>query len=520
MKNKSFFLIVVLLFINLNIYAEKISKKNFLNKGKICTIDVESNGFGSDVFIHSKKKKNLSLTIGGENLFPEIFQKRDKYFITWINYKKNSVKLCYYNSKSDESVLIGLRGFRFVSSSTSLVYRSGKPFIILFRGIKDSDNEDIFLYRIGEGTVKRVTFTDGNEKNIEIPEVDIFASNSFLMNTKTLYFSYSYKVNLNNFSVILLKKEKIIRNPVVISAQKSEAEIANTIVAFGDSITWGKMRMNDLEGEEHPELTYWYKASEYLTEHYGKTYTVNLGINGNRSYQGVERMDHDFSLNPGYYCLVLFGTNDVGSGTFSADSSVENIEWIMNNSINTYHMFPIVSTIPPIKKYLPGVQFYKENTEELNAKILEMAVKNGFSHFDTYTAFMNYSGGWESLLEDIKGNHPNPTGHQIMADFVVPLILSDKPKKSEVLNMENSLNYINIECVENHEFDFDSYEVNFGYSPEKLEFTTKFQSNHFSLLRSPIGNNFRNKIYFKIDTVDKSGNRGGSTKIYSAKFGK
>ena len=114
------------------------------------------------------------------------------------------------------------------------------------------------------------------------------------------------------------------------------------------------MRMNNLPGEYHPELTYWYKSSEYLTENYGETYTVNLGVNADTSQKGVDRMDTDFQYVDGYYCLVMFGTNDVGGSLFSPSSTTENLKWILNNAKDKYGMFPVISTIPPQKKFLPG----------------------------------------------------------------------------------------------------------------------------------------------------------------------
>lgn len=519
MKKISIFLIQFIVLITLFLSGEKILSKKFIYKGRSYNIDVESNPSGSDVILSLEKRKNLSLSIGGENLFPKVHVSKEKYFITWVNYRKENVKLGFYNSCENESSLINLKKFKFVSSDTSVILRSGKPYLLIFRGEKNfSNNEDIFIYNILSGIVKRVTSTPENEKTIDIPDWDLSGSKNLLLKTKTLYYEYTYSIKITDMSVELLEKKKIVRGKSGLMNPSISTEAYNTIVAFGDSITWGKMRMFDLDGEEHPELTYWYKASEYLTEHYGETFTINLGVNGNTSYQGVERMDTDFPLNPGYFCLVLFGTNDVGSGSFSADSSVENIKWIMNNAIKSYGMFPVVSTIPPIKKYIPGVQFFKENTEELNSKIVIMAVEEEFPYFDTYSVFMNYPDGWEALVEDIKGNHPNPTGHQIMADLVVPKILSAIPKKPEILNISSSSHLINIGCTENFEFDFDSYDVKFGYSPDRLEFDMNFPSNQFSLIRSPGELKLRDTIYFKVSSVDKSGNHSGFTQVYQSKF--
>ena len=149
-----------------------------------------------------------------------------------------------------------------------------------------------------------------------------------------------------------------------------------------------------------------------------------------------------------------------------------------------------------------------------------MAIEEGFSFIDSYSAFMNYKDGWEALLEDIKGNHPNPTGHQIMADLFVPEILSAKPSIPEVIDINSGINSIEVNCTENYEFDFDSYEVIFGYSPDNLEFNVKFPTNKFSILKFPVGFSIRDTLYFQLRAVDKDGNGSDFTQIYSSGFNK
>ena len=125
--------------------------------------------------------------------------------------------------------------------------------------------------------------------------------------------------------------------------------------------------MYDLDGEYHPELSYWALLRDQFNEEYGQTYVTNRCASGTNSYRGVLRMDEAFSNSPAYFCLILYGTNDVGKNNFSAVSSAENLEWMCLNARHTYGLYPIISTIPPVKLWDPGVQYFRENTEALNA---------------------------------------------------------------------------------------------------------------------------------------------------------
>ncbi|MEN8154096.1 MAG: SGNH/GDSL hydrolase family protein [Acidobacteriota bacterium] len=516
MKNKALLTVIILTLLLPLFSEEKIQKKDFILKGKKYSADVEPGVFGSDIFITNEKRKNISILTPGENLFPEVFPRGDHYFVTWIHYKKNDVKLAFHNSKDNSTRMLIKGGFKFISSETKLIFQRNIPRFVLFRGIYEKENEDIFIFDLLKDKLARITDTEGNEKNIVINSEDIGRIGSFIIKTKTLYKNYIYEIGIKDLSVIKISEKEIIRGGKISGPMISERGY-NTIVAFGDSITWGKMRMNDLIGESHPELTYWYKASEYLTDNYGKTYTVNLGVNGDSSQMGVDRMDTNFRYVSAYYLLVLFGTNDVGGGGFSSNSTKENLDWIMENAIETYNMFPVISTVPPQKLYLPGIQFYKNETEELNKKIIKMAEDNNYPYIDPYTAFFQHPEGWEAMLEDSKGNHPSPTGHQVMADLVVPKLLSAPPGKPEGISFENSgSGALNITCDENVEFDFSHYKVMFGFQPDKLNRDISSESNIFSLITLPVGSDLRNTIYFKIQAVDKDNNVSDFTEIFSS----
>jgi len=445
-----------------------------------------------------------------------MFINRDDYSVTWINYRKNDVKLNFYDSftKNGRNVVSGQ--FEFVSSDTCVVYDMGKPAFIIFRAIRGEDNEDIFIHDINSSRTKRITSTPGNENSIIIENDELNGSRSFVLQTKTLEHDFTYLIRTDDLSSILIDKREIKRVRRVDNTAFTQEEL-NTIIGIGDSITWGKMRMYDLVDSYNPQLTYWAKTSEHFNNNYGQTYTVNLGINRDTSLKGVERMDENLLYEKGYFFLVLFGTNDVVSGAFSSTATTKNIQWKLENGRNNYGMFPIVSTVPPQKLYLEGVQFYKDNTEKLNENIKLMAKAANFPCIDSYEAFFAQSEGWEAMLEDIKGNHPSPAGHQVMADMVIPIILRLTPEVPSNVNFSANTgeNSFHVSCTLNNEFDFSHYRVKFGFSPLLLNREMNSPSPYFTIPFFPFNLNLRRTVYFKIQSVDKDGNTSDFTETYS-----
>ena len=516
MRNVILSIILLTLFSSGLLANDKIFTKEYELKGKIALLEVEAGPSGSDVFLNSGTRKNISYSTPGENLFPKMFVKRDEYSVTWINYSKNDVKLNFYDSSSDHGRTMVSGRFEFISSDTTVLYDMGKPKFIVFRAIKGEDNEDIFIHDINTGRTRRITSTSGNENRIIISNNELNGRNSFTLTTQTLENEYTYTIDTDTLTSHLEDKKEILRGQKANQAAFTNDEL-NTIVGIGDSVTWGKMRMFEFIDSYHPELTYLAKTSDYFNENYGDTSTINLGVNRDSSLDGVERMDEELLYGKGYFFLVLFGTNDVTSGTFSSTSTSKNIQWILENARNNYGMFPVVSTVPPQKLYLAGVQFYKEQTEKLNGKIILMASAQNFSYIDSYDAFFDQDEDWETMLEDVKGNHPSPSGHQVMADMVIPILLSLIPEVPSNVNFSanTSGNSFNVSCTQNNEFDFSHYNVKFGFTPTQLDREMTYTSNNFTIYFYPFNLNLKRMVYFKMQSVDKDGNSSEFTDIYS-----
>jgi len=465
---------------------------------------------GTDILLHGAEEKNLSQEFRGENLFPKIEVRDNRFVISWNRFNRKNIDLCYYDSWEKKSKIIPTSGFNFISRP-EMIFQGDILSAFVFKG-NNSDNDDLFLCHLKTGLIRNLTRTPENEKTFSINQ----ENQVIYIDTRTLYHRYRYQADLENDQCYILEREPIIRDPKQIPWDWNSVTL-NTIIAFGDSITCGEMRMDDLEGELHPELAYLAKVQELL-ELYGETYIINLGKTATNTFHAVERMDEVFSISPAYFCLILYGTNDIGWNQFSAASSAENLEWICLNARSTYGMYPIISTVPPAKLWEPGVQVFKENNEALNARIIELANRNNIPYIDTYRAFFQHEEGWEACLEDIKGNHPSPLGHEIMAGLFAPKILELPPAQPKnIREIENNDNYIMVQWSENVEFDFDYCQIEFGFQANDLNRITRSTTNDFRFLNLP-SNPLNLKIYFRIQAVDQDGNASVFSPAFSIEF--
>jgi len=504
--------------------------KHFFHKGEQYVLSVEHSigRAGCHVFLTSgKTQKNLSLDFTGENLFPNVQVHGDHFYVTWILSKKHQqqhshqqrdqqhVYACYYDSYSDTSHGIprDRTGFHFLSNPY-LVFRGSHPRALVFLGKRlDNDNDEVFAYDLKTDRVINVTQTPENEKVFSIIE----EHGGFSLRTETIPFFAVYTVRFPGLEVVNVEKQKKeIKAPEIPTTIKAAAY--NTIVGFGDSIIYGKMRMVDLPGEYHPELAFLSLIQNTLTGNYGPVDQINLGVPRDTTFKAAERLHDDFTGLEAYFCLIMLGTNDVAQNSFSASSSEETLRWICLQIRDTYGMYPIISTIPPIKYYLPGVQFLQSNTEDLNERIKSMAEETNIPCVDTYTAFLEQPD-WEAMLEDIMDEreaavHPSPAGHEVIANLFLPKILELTPQMPSNIQTFSITPYRRtVEWTENIEFDFSHYTIEFGYHPLSLTRKITTNTSFYTFIIFPSYTQFYSKLYYRIQASDLDGNTSGFTSI-------
>ena len=570
MKNKS--KIIYFLFVALSVFLllegllfsqEEELPKIFQLKGKTYTVAASSPAAGSsDILFHGEISKNLSRDIPGENVLPQVVVSGDYFYVSWINYKKGDVSLCFYDSAQDCSRVLAAGGFKFIGAAPGIVFDRHLPRVLIFRA-NNSTNVDLFGYSFLTGAVKRITRTPACERTFflknnitsdgtvghidEINERDSYSTEktgfaflesteaSIIIETRTLYHHFRYLFKPENLESRSIYKKEIPRPPV--QPVEMTPETINTYIAFGDSITWGKMRMNDLPfdptGEyRHPEFAYPQKIKETLETiyGYGKINYYSLGEPGGDTYTRMENIYGLLQAYSGKYFLLMLGTNDAYKWIqFELNQSLENLEYIVDAALSK-NMRVVISTIPPRNDGF-NTPLVVAQIEALNAGIIALAGEKNIKYIDTYTAFRKYNSpwGWESLLEDRgasftrtgeAGQHPSPLGHQVITELFVPRILEFPPEApAGISTSQEDKGRVSVQWDENYEFDLSHYEIVFGYMPGSLNLSLSSDSAAVTFIRPPFFSDLsQQRVYFSIRAVDDSGNSSDFSTISNAVF--
>ena len=448
---------------------------------------------------------------GGENLFPEVQVFKDRFFVMWAHYEKGETGLGIYDSRTSDGRIIPLPGLSFLSSP-KIVLQGQSPRGVMILG-NSSNNDDIFFLDLSSCSLTNLTSTPDSEKWFAVQP----AAGGLLVSTATLWEKVLYDLNLRTIRVQV--RERSILKPRTQALKRTkrtdEADgiLDNTYIAFGDSITWGLMRMLGLEGDYHPELAYPERMRALLSAFYGPAYPINLGVPGEDTYGGTLRIDQDLDDHPGLYFLMMLGTNDCISGRFSIDSVMENIDYIVN-SAGSRHMRVIVSTIPPRKDRFGSKNYVLRQIASLNDRIGQLASYKSIGFIDTHKAFMDYvpPDGWMSLLEDVGGNHPSPRGQTVIANLFAGCLAAFSPgipSGIKKLSGEESSpkRIIWDPCCES---DFAFFKLEFGPAIQTMTGTATTAGSSFSFPSLP-----SRDVYFRIKTVDKAGHFSPFTRVYA-----
>ncbi len=469
---------------------------------------------------------NLCANHPGQNLGPvvNIAQNNQRFMITWFLYQRGNVQLLAYDSQTGFTRLLPLHDFK-TAYPLHVIFKDNEPTTLLFMG-NNSNNLDIFYYSLENGHIKNITNTPESDQRWTITQT----KKGVLLETSTTHFHYQHRLQEQRWTQKLqskrlqkraIEREREWREPL----ETPEVLPINTVVGFGDSITWGTMRLDVTNPDDdfyHPEWAYLKQLEQIMAKDYGTIATVNLGVPGNYTRDAIERMSRDFQNVNAYFCLIMFGTNDVTGYTFDLDTTIANLDYIINTLLSNYHMVPIISTVPPQKNnliYDPHFQVHKEITEELNTSIKAMAIRLGIPCVDTYNAFFNGQSYWEDLLEPYKGNHPNPLGHQIIAELFKEHILSPPPATPAHITSTSDNTYsATVQWDINQEFDIGSYHIEFGYTPTTLNRYVNTTNANYRFIAPAHAAPFGKKLYYRIQALDKDGNSSEFSPTYLLEF--
>jgi lysophospholipase L1-like esterase len=471
----------------------------------------------ADIILKGRTSANLSAGMEGENIPLATRICGDNFYVFWLNYKDASVRLAFYDFRRDRSRILDLRGFSFIAVPEVIEADDGR-LALLFLGNR-SDNDDIFYCEPDNGLLTPLTATPFSEKGFTFQE-----NNGRLeIATRSLWAQYRYTFDLTRRECVMVEKINRPARQKKITGVKTP-EYYNTFVGFGDSITWGKF-----EGEQHLEICYLTQMKALMADpgddnYYGSSTSVNLGVPGDTTLDGAERVDQELEDYSGFYFLLMLGVNDAINNSLSIDSSLENLEYIIDAAAER-GMRIIVSTLTPSKSFFSQYEYYWENLRGLRTGILALAHDKNVACVDTLNAFMdtNPPNGWKNLLENIienvsSGNHPNAAGHRIIADLFANALVAFPPLPPTGVSVRNPVDTLkkNVQWDANYESDFSHFAIEFAFSATNLSHQLTTNENHFTFTLFP----FLPQLYFRLQAVDYNSNASAFTAVFPAQAGK
>ncbi len=345
------------------------------------------------------------------------------------------------------------------------------------------------------------------------------------------------------------------------TAAEEVEEKNDTYLAFGDSITWGKMYLPDLfpgENKDQPELAYPHllhgmlEQDGFVVEHWVR------GHPGKTTEDAVGYVDNDleFDLAPFSTLIVMFGTNDVyDEQHVLIEQSLENMGYIID-AAQERGMRVLACTIPPRND-----RHDNENTRarcvQFNTGMRELVPFKGAELVEVYDAFAahNPPEGWKNLLEipcfDMSvpvdsGCHPNPDGHALMADLMMelydPEFVRLSPPRDITAEALAARNGILVGWEHPGSWNIDHYRMEFGSAEDQLSesielnqsslrfvylkryFSPGSTSQLFRIVQTASGPMLvfyrPTTVYFRLVSVSTSGRESSYSEIYSFDLGK
>lgn len=518
MKISAKFIVILLLFFATTAHGLSLTKattllEEFEFQGQKYSISAYFLTPGAGLTLNGRTAKNLSAGLDGENIHLGTRIGSDNFYVFWLNYRNSTIRLAFYDFQRNRSHVLPLAGFSFIGLP-EIIEENGDLQGLVFLGNR-AKNDDIFYYEPEKDLLTPLTETPFSEKGFKLLE----KNGRKEIETSSLWARYRYRFDPRSRKSVLLE-EKHFSARQKKNAAAVNPEYYNTYIGFGDSITWG-----EIEGQQHLESCYLTQMQAILADHsfanyYGASAFVNLGVPGNGTLAGAQRVDQDLNSHTGFYFLLMLGVNDVIKSDLSLDSALENLSYIID-AAKARGMRVIASTLTPSKATFSLFSFYWKNLQELSAGILALANEKNVASIDTLKAFMNTNppDGWKTLLENIipnisSGNHPNAEGHRLIAGLFADVLVAFPPLPPSDIRVINPQDHFkkNVQWDMNYESDFSHFAIEFAYQPDPLSQRLTTSANHFTFTLFP----FLPQLYFRLQTVDRGSHASAFSKVFPA----
>ncbi|MBN1195930.1 MAG: SGNH/GDSL hydrolase family protein [Candidatus Aminicenantes bacterium] len=290
----------------------------------------------------------------------------------------------------------------------------------------------------------------------------------------------------------------------------------NTILAFGDSITYGYVNKTPA-----PDLGYVPRLTDLLYPEYMDIVLINAGNPGETTLRAMDRYDSVLSSSNAAYLLFHQGINDtLWPGTIPVSTTLFNIRTIMQRA-QELDMQPILSTIiPRDPSHWSGTGIYRTRAEAIREGILLIAADMSLPLIDFWKLFTRYplkDGGYKVLMSDYV--HPSEKGYQLMADQWYQTLLDIPPGAPDQVSVIESAPWrITIRWQPRSEFDMGDYVVMYGTSAQNLDTRVIVNQPETTLLRAPFQAELQRTRWLQVFARDRYGNTGPGSAVTRIDF--
>ncbi len=217
---------------------------------------------------------------------------------------------------------------------------------------------------------------------------------------------------LNSHSICL--KEVISRrqaagiaDEAVARAGRSDTDIE--LIAFGDSITYGKGSSSGGPRTGYPVYLQAILDYNYPTQGFR---VINAGNPGEKTSEGLNRIDDVLSSYSADYILIMEGTNDLFFN-ISFETIQENLKQMAFRAWSSGVM-PILATIIPTDPDIRPEQYMRTRSFYLGRYIQILSDRYGVAYADQWQAFCSIPNFGAALINPDLGNHPNDNGYRFV----------------------------------------------------------------------------------------------------------
>ncbi|MBI3862758.1 MAG: SGNH/GDSL hydrolase family protein [Planctomycetia bacterium] len=222
--------------------------------------------------------------------------------------------------------------------------------------------------------------------------------------------------------------------PTIKSSLAEEIPDGNTvkIVALGDSITKG------VRSGVKPDETFAALLEVDLKKQGVRAEVVNVGIGGERTDQALARLEKEVIAAKPQFVTIMYGTNDSYVDKGATEPRLTAVDYRRNlaalcDKLRAAGITPVLMTEP---RWGPDarngldenpngrLEKYMEECRAI-AKERKLPLVDHFAHWTKAESEGTKIADWTT-----DQCHPNPAGHRVMADLILPVLLKSIGEKS------------------------------------------------------------------------------------------